>query len=293
MIKQDRFSFGDVIIYAIIILLSLTIFVPFWHLLNISFSPSHVATRGGFIMWPREFTLDNYRKVFASPYIWSGYKNTLIRTIAGTAIQLVFTAAGAYALSKKWFPHRTFWTVMIVFTMFFSGGLIPTYLVIKDLKLINTYAVMILPGLVSAFNLVIMRNYFSAMPEEIEESAMIDGAGRMRVFFSIVLPLAKPILATVALWLAVGHWNAWFDVLIYIMDDKMFTLQIILRRLIVMGTQQMFEMTTSSAIIEESVASPEGMKAAAIYVATLPILCVYPFIQKYFVQGIMIGSLKG
>jgi putative aldouronate transport system permease protein len=177
--------------------------------------------------------------------------------------------------------------------MFFSGGLIPTYLLVRSLHLFNTYAVMILPGLVNAFNLVIMRNFFMALPEELEESCMMYGAGRFRIFFQIILPLSKPILATVALWLAVGHWNAWFDVLIYVMDDTMFTLPIVLRRIIITGTQQMFEMTTSSVFMEESVASPDGMKAAAIFVATVPILCVYPFIQRYFVQGIMIGSLKG
>ena len=153
-----------------------------------------------------------------------------------------------------------------------------------------------LPGLVSAFNLVILRNYFQAMPEEIEESCQIDGAGRFRIFFSIVLPLSTPILATVGLWLAVGHWNAWFDVLLYIQDEQKFVLQIVLRRIILTGTQQMMDLTAASGsttLLEETQSSPEGLKAASIFVATLPILCVYPFIQKYFVQGIMIGSLKG
>ena len=291
--KRERFGMGDVLIYAAFLLFSLTIVVPFVHLLSISFSPSHVATRGGLILWPREFTTDNYIKVFNSKFIWTGYKNTIFRTVVGTSLQIIITSMGAYALSKKFFPHRSLWTFMIVFTMFFSGGLIPTYLLVKSLGLINSYAAMILPGLVSAYNLVIMRNYFSAMPEEIEESCMIEGAGRLRTFFSIVIPLSMPIFATVALWLAVGHWNAWFDVLIYIMDDKKFTLQIVLRRILITGTQQMFEMSTSSAFMEESQASPDGMKAAAIFVATVPILCVYPFIQRFFVQGIMIGSLKG
>ena len=290
---RERFGIGDIIVYAVLAVFCLTILVPFIHLLNISFSPSHVATRGNLLIIPRETTLDNYIKVFTSKWIWMGYKNTIIRTVIGTLAQLIVTAAGAYALSKKFFPHRSFWTFIIVFTMFFSGGLIPTYLLVKDLGLINTYASMILPGLVSAFNLVIMRNYFSAMPEEIEESALVDGAGRFRTFVSIVAPLAKPIFATVGLWLVVGHWNAWFDVLIYVMDDTKFTLPIILRRIILAGTQQMFEMTTGSIYIQQSVASPTGMKAAAIFVATVPILCVYPFIQKYFVQGILIGSLKG
>jgi putative aldouronate transport system permease protein len=290
---RERFNLIDVMIYAILIIFCATIVLPFWHLLSISFSPSHVATRGGLVLWPQEFTVDNYERVLTSRWIWTGYKNTIIRTVIGVFTQLTVTSLGAYALSKKFFPHRTFWTFLIVFTMFFSGGLIPTYLLVRDLGLLNSYSAMILPGLVSAFNLVIMRNFFMAVPEEIEESCLIDGAGRWRTFFSIVLPLSKPVLATVGLWLAVGHWNAWFDVLIYITDDAKFTLPIILRRIIITGTQQMFDMTMGTITAQDSVASPEGMRAAAIFVATVPILCVYPFIQKYFVQGIMLGSLKG
>ena len=227
-------------------------------------------------------------------YIWLGYKNTLIRTVAGTVLQLFFTSMGAYVLSKKFFPHRTFWTFFIVFTMFFSGGLIPTYLVVKNLGLLDTYAAMILPGFISAYNMVIMRNYFQSLPEEIEESCLIDGAGRFRIFMQIVLPLSKPILATVALWLVVGHWNSWFDVLIYISDDTKFTLQIVLRRIIITGSKEILDTSAAANAAEmESVVSSEGLKAACIFVTTLPILCAYPFVQKFFVKGIMIGSLKG
>jgi putative aldouronate transport system permease protein len=253
-----------------------------------------VATKGGLHLWPKDFTTDNYFKVFTNNFIWNGYKNTLIRTLIGTPLSLFVTALGAYPLAKKFFPHRTFWTLLIVFTMFFSGGLIPSYLLVKSLGLIDKYAVMIIPGLTSAFNIVIMRNFFMALPEEIEESCMIDGAGRWRIFLTIVLPLSTPILATVALWLAVGHWNAWFDVLLYITDERKFVLQIVLRRIIITGTQQMMDLTTAgTTFVEETLSSPEGLKAASIYVATIPILCVYPFIQRYFVKGILIGSLKG
>lgn len=291
---REKFSVTDFVIYLILGLFALSVVFAFEHLLSLSFSPSYVATKGGLHLVPVDATLDNYKKVLESKYIWMGYKNTLIRTVIGTSVQLLVTAMGAYALSKKFFPHRSIWTFMIVFTMFFSGGLIPTYILVVGLGLTNTYASMILPGLVSAFNLVIMRNYFMSLPEEVEESCMIDGAGRFRIFFQIVLPLSKPILATVALWLAVGHWNAWFDVLIYITDDKMFTLQIVLRRIIISGTQQMLDLNISSEVLASQIqSSPEGVKAAAIFVATLPILCAYPFIQRYFVKGIMIGSLKG
>lgn len=197
-------------------------------------------------------------------------------------------------LSKRYFPHRTFWTLFIVFTMFFSGGLIPNYLLVKELGLLDTYASMILPGLISAYNMVIIRNYFQSLPEEIEESCLIDGAGRFRIFLQFVLPLSKPILATVALWLVVGHWNSWFDVLIYISDDTKFTLQIVLRRIILTGSKEILDTSAAaSAAQNESVVSSEGLKAACIFVTTFPILCAYPFVQKFFVKGIMIGSLKG
>ncbi len=291
--KEKKYSIGTIIIYLVLGLFAASILVAFIHLFSLSFSPSYIATKGGLHLWPKDFTLDNYKKVIANPYIWNGYKNTIIRTVIGTFVQLLFTAMGAYTLSKRYFPHRTIWTLFLVFTMFFSGGLIPTYLVINKLNLLNTYTVMILPGLVSAYNLTIMRNYFQSLPEEIEESCMIDGAGRFRIFFQFILPLSKPILATVMLWLAVGHWNAWFDVLIYIQDDAKFTLQIVLRRILITGSKEILEVGGAQTALNEPLSSPEGLKAASIFVTTLPILCAYPFLQRYFVKGIMIGSLKG
>ena len=291
--RKERFTLGDAIIYTLLALLCFTIVFAFMHLLSISLSPNAVATKGGLIFLPKQITFDNYQRVFNNRYIWLGYKNTLIRTVAGTSLQLIVTALGAYVLSKKYFPHRSFWTLLIVFTMFFSGGLIPSFLLVKSLGLIDTYASMILPGLVSAYNLTIMRNYFQSLPEEIEESCMIDGAGRMRIFWQFILPLSTPILATVALWLAVGHWNAWFDVLIYISDKDKRTLQVVLRNIIVTGTKELDIDASSSSVNNEPQISSEGLKAASIYVATIPILCVYPFLQRYFVKGIMVGSLKG
>ncbi len=291
---KQKFTLGDLIIYIILGLLALSIVVAFVHLFILSFSPSHVATKGGLLLYPKEITFDNYEKVLTNKFIWRGYWMTILRTVIGTVAQLFFTAMGAYVLSKKFFPHRSFWTLVIVFTMFFSGGLIPTYLLVKNLGLLDSFFAMILPGFISAYNLVIMRNYFTSLPEEIEESCMIDGAGRFRIFFQIILPLSLPILATVALWLAVGHWNSWFDVLIYISDDRMFTLQIILRRIIITGSREILDVSSSASVttIEEQTSS-EGLKAACIFVVTLPILCAYPFLQRYFVKGIMVGSLKG
>ena len=291
---QNKFTVGKALIYLVLVLLCGSIVICFWHLLNLSLSPSYIATKGGLLLYPKDATLDNYAKVIGNRYIWLGYKNTIIRTVIGTVLQLFFTSMGAYVLSKKFFPHRTFWTLFIVFTMFFSGGLIPNYLLVKELGLLNTYTSMILPGLISAYNMVIIRNYFLSIPEDIEESCLIDGAGLFRIFLQFILPLSKPILATVALWLAVGHWNSWFDVLIYISDDTKFTLQIVLRRIILTGSKEILDTSAAANAAEmESIVSSEGLKAACIYVTTLPILCAYPFVQKFFVKGIMIGSLKG
>ena len=292
---QNKFTVGKALIYLVLVLLCGSIVICFWHLLNLSLSPSYIATKGGLLLYPKDATLDNYAKVIGNRYIWLGYKNTIIRTVIGTVLQLFFTSMGAYVLSKKFFPHRTFWTLFIVFTMFFSGGLIPNYLLVKELGLLNTYTSMILPGLISAYNMVIIRNYFQSIPEDIEESCLIDGAGRFRIFLQFILPLSKPILATVALWLAVGHWNSWFDVLLYIQEDtNKFTLQIILRRIILTGSKEILDTSAAANAAQmESVVSSEGLKAACIFVTTLPILCVYPFVQKFFVKGIMIGSLKG
>ena len=290
---NSKFGVFDVICYGFLILLSVTILIPFLHLLSLSLSPSYVATAPGVHLIPKDIIFDNYEKVLSSRFIWIGYKNTLIRTVIGSVIQLFITSMGAYVLSKKFFPHRNFWTFIIVFTMFFGGGLIPTYILVRQLDLINRYASMILPGLVSAFNLVIMRNFFSSIPEDYEESCMIDGAGRFTIFFKIIIPLSTPILATVGLWLIVGHWNSWFDVLLYIQDNTKYTLQIVLRRIILSGTQQFVDMTSGGTFYEETDSSIEGIKSASIYVATIPILCTYPFVQKFFVKGIMLGSLKG
>lgn len=291
--RKRKVKVFDVVNIIFFLLVCLTILIPFLHLLSISLSPAEVATKGGLHLWPEKPTIDNYKQVVKSSFIWSGYKMTILRTVIGTVAQLLFTALGAYALSKPFFPHRRFWTIFIVFTMFFSGGMIPDYLLIKKLHLFNTLTVMILPGLVSAYNLVLMRNFFSSLPPELEESCMVDGAGRLTIFVKIVLPCSLPILATIGLWLAVAHWNAWFDVLLYVRDTHMYVLQIVLRRIILEGTQQMMSTTPSALAEAVTQASSEGLKAAATFVATLPIVCVYPFIQKYFVKGIMIGSLKG
>ena len=291
---RDRNTAFDYVNIVLMALLCMTIIVPFWHLLVISVSTPYYATRSGLHMIPDSVNFVTYRRVLSSHFIWTGYRATILRTIFGTIIQLFMTAMGAYVLSKTYFPNRTFWTLFIVFTMYFSGGLIPSYLLIGQLKLYDTYAAMILPGLVGTYNMILIRNYFRSIPQDLEDAALIDGAGQWTTFTRIMIPVSTPILATIALWLAVGHWNAWYDVLLYMRSDDKMTLQIILRRIVLEGTQKMLDMSSSSVIDDSDIAvSTDGLKAATIYVATLPILLVYPFIQKYFVKGIMVGSLKG
>lgn len=291
--KHKKLKPFDVINAVVLVLLCITILVPFLHLFSLSLSPSYVATKGGLHLIPTDLTFDNYKAVIGNSSLWQGYRNTILRTIAGTAIQLFFTAMSAYALSKPYFPHRSFWTFFIVFTMFFSGGMIPSYLLIKDLNLFNTFTVMILPGLIGAYNMVLMRNFFSSLPEELEESCQIDGGGRFTIFLRIVLPCSKPILATVSLWLAVGHWNSWFDVLLYVQDTSKHVLQIVLRRILLQGTMQFMDLEAMSDPTVKAQISTEGLKAATVFAAIIPIMCIYPFIQKYFVKGVMVGSLKG
>ena len=290
-----RRSRGEVIFSffngVFLVLFSMSIILPFLHILSVSFSSASEAARLGLHLYPREFSLTAYRRVLSSIYIWRGYLNTIIRTAFGTALSLSMTAAGGYVLSKKYIPHRVFWTALVVFTMFFSGGLIPVYLLVQSLGLIDSYLALILPSAVSAFNLLIMRNYFMTIPQSLEESARIDGTPEWRILVSIIMPIAKPMLATVGLWITVWHWGAWFDCLIYMRNPDKFVLQILLRRIILEGTQEILNMNMGEDV--KQTAYPDSVRGAAIFVTTLPIMLVYPFIQKHFVKGIMVGSLKG
>ncbi|MDU5144849.1 MAG: carbohydrate ABC transporter permease [Paenibacillus dendritiformis] len=199
----------------------------------------------------------------------------------------------AYPLSKKYLPHRNLFTAFIVFTMFFSGGLIPNYLLIKELGLLDSRWSLILPGLIAAFTMIIVRNYFMSLPEEVEESARIDGANDMRILFSIVLPMSMPIIATISLWYAVAHWNAWFDSLLYISDPNKAVLGNVLRKIVIEGSSQFQQFDQGFNQNGQTAVTPDIIKAATIMVATVPIICVYPFVQKYFVKGVIVGSLKG
>jgi putative aldouronate transport system permease protein len=291
-IKQ---SFGaitfDVTNYTILIGLCISCLYPFLFLVSQSFSGTTSTNLATLSLIPQSFSLAPYRNVFTNEYIGIGFVNSLIRVGLGVPLIVMAIVLTAYPLSKKYFPHRGFWTGFIVFTMFFSGGLIPTYLVIKGLGLIDSVWALILPGLVPAYNMIIVRNYFMSISPSLEESARLDGANDFIILIRIILPVSLPIIATVSLWTVVGHWNAWFDSMIYTQNARKQVLQVVLRRIVLEGSQEMLDVT--AGMDDMMSVSPDNIKAATIMVATMPILMVYPFIQKYFVKGIMVGSLKG
>jgi putative aldouronate transport system permease protein len=277
--------------HIFMLLLCIVTVYPFLYILSTSISSSNVPLTQIHII-PPELSLESYNRVLANPLIGLGYVNTILRTVIGTSLAVMVTLMLAYPLSKKYLPHRNFWTALVVFTMFFNGGMIPTYILVKDLHLINTIWALVLPELVSAFNMVIVRNYMMSIPESLEESAKLDGANDIIILFRIILPICKPIIATITLWIAVWHWNSWFDSMIYSTRAETQVVQLVMRRIVVEGTQNSASAYTQSNTRYE-VVSPMNLKAATIMVTTLPILVVYPFIQKYFVKGIMVGSLKG
>ena len=271
-------------------LLAFTTLYPFLYTINLSLSTTTEAMRIGFHLYPREITLTSYNMVMKNQEILIGYGNTIYRTVFGTTIAILVTCMFAYPLARPNMPMKRTFTIMLIFTMLFSGGLIPNYLLMKNLGLINNRLVYLLPNMLTAFNVLIVRNYFKSIPESLYESAKLDGAKDLYILFKIIMPLSKPVLATVALWMAVGHWNSWFDGMLYITDNKKQILQIFLQR-IVQGSQ--------TELVTQGLANPdimqftsETVKSATIVVAILPILLVYPFIQKYFVTGIMLGSVK-
>ncbi|MCM3496555.1 MULTISPECIES: carbohydrate ABC transporter permease [unclassified Paenibacillus] len=262
---------------------------PFIYMLAVSLSDSAAIASGTVWLWPKGFNLDMYRYVFEDGRVLKGYKNTFIYVVLGTAISLMVTALGAYSLSKTKMVMGKPILMMIVFTMFFNGGMIPTFLVVKELGFVNTVWGMVLPGAVGTWNLLIMRTFFMGMPQELEESGKIDGLSEVGIFFRIVLPLSKPVLATIGLYYAVGMWNNFMGPLLYLRDADMQPLQVILRNIVLSG-----QFTgTDGPVVGDIVVVEDGLKFATIMVSTVPILLVYPFIQKYFVKGALIGSVKG
>lgn len=275
-------------ILGFIIICAVTLY-PFYYLLTLSLTSGDVPLTQLYLI-PPKFSLESYYKVLTNPDIGSGFINTIIRTLLGTAISVFGVICTAYPLSKRYLVHKNIFTSFVVITMFVSGGTIPSYLLVKNIGLMDSIWVLVLPTAISAYNVIITRNFFMGIPESLEESAKIDGANDIIILFLIIIPISLPIIATITLWVAVAHWNAWFDSLIYITTSSKQVLQVIMRRIVLEGTQ---DMMNPDALEEAMHVNTETMKAATVMVTTIPILVVYPFIQKYFVKGVMVGSLKG
>lgn len=277
--------------YIFFTLLCIVMVYPFWHVIMMSLSSVEATAKGGVFLWPKGFNLDTYAKVFNDSTIWSGYFTTITVTLSGAFFGTLFTATTAYPLSKKYLPFSKTMLLLVLFTMLFSGGMIPGYLLMKNLGLIDNRLSLVLPGLVSAYNVIIMKSFFQSLPESLEESAKIDGATEVTVFWKIILPLSKATVATIALFTAVGYWNDYFSTVLYINSKERWALQAVLRYMLTNTNQAMQSAGVSVAAATNVTAAT--IKSASVVVATVPILCVYPFVQKYFVKGVMIGGVKG
>lgn len=274
--------------------LSALMIVTMYPILYVAFAsfsePALMMAHKGILWKPLGFSLETYGAVFSNPMILLGYRNTLFIVIVGVALNLLLTSFAAYALSRKTLQYRKQLTLFIVFTMFFSGGLIPFYLLVRGLGITDTLWALILPTAINAFNLIIMRTSFEAVPDALEESAKIDGANDFGILFRIFLPLCKPVLAVVGLYYGVSHWNSWFNAMIFLQDRSLYPLQLILREILIIGEANSM---AEGASQDEIIILGETLKYATIMVATLPIFLVYPLLQKYFVKGALIGAIKG
>jgi putative aldouronate transport system permease protein len=289
--KEDKIF--DIINFVLVAIILVLVIYPLYFIIIASISDPNMIYEGKVWFLPKEITFEGYRRIFSDSKIWLGYKNSIIYTVVGTLVNISFTLMAAYALSRKDLYGKNIIMSVFLFTMFFSGGLIPTYLVVKNLGLLNTMWALILPKAVAVWNLIVAKTYFqTTIPNELLESAKIDGCSDAKFFWKIVLPLSKPIVAVMVLFYAVGHWNSYFDALIYLNDEKLYPLQLILRNILIQNeasTQMISDLESLAAKQRVS----ELIKYGVIIVASIPLLIVYPFVQKYFVKGVMIGGIKG
>ena len=293
---MKEITVSKVIIYLVLIVLALLTIFPFWYVIVGSLtSASTYYSTSGIMLWPKELDFSSYAYMFSKGWqspILQGYVTTVGITVIGTAVSMFLTAILAYALSRRYLPGHNFMMMVVFFTTIFTSGLIPTYLLINAMKLNNNFWVYILPSAISAFNVIVLRNFFQSLPYDLEEAAKIDGASDIRVFVQIILPLAAPGLATIALFYAVAYWNEWFTAVLYIRDRALWPLQMFMREILINSDITAME---NHAIIETSVETPPtfSVKGATTIATTLPILVLYPFLQKYFVTGMTMGSIKG
>lgn len=294
---KTRFTRQDLIFNTanntILTLVLFVILLPIINIVSRSFSSTDAVIAGRVWLWPVEFSLKGYRAVFKNPQIWLGYVNSIFYTAAGTAINLFLTLTAAYSLSRRDFFGRNMVMSLFVFTMLFNGGLIPTYILVKDLGMLNTRWALLLPNAIVVYNVIVSRTFFqTTIPEELLEASQLDGCSDFRFFLQIVVPLSGPIIAVIALWYAVGHWNSFFQALIYLRNDKIFPLQIVLRNILLESRVENFDSMSLEDFAERQ-GLAQLLKYSLIVVASVPVLLLYPLVQKYFVRGVMVGSIKG
>ena len=289
MFSQDKFV--NILFYLIAVLMIVLVIYPLWFVIIASFSSPADVANGEVWLWPKKWDLSGYKELFKQRQIWTSYWNTIVYTAVGTLIALAVNIPAGYAMSRRDLMGKKWINIFYIVPMFVSGGLIPTYFVVKNFGLLDTFWVMVLPFSVSTYNIIVARTFFkSSLPESLWEAAQIDGCGTIRYFIQFALPLSKAVLAVIGLWTAVGLWNSWFNALIYIQNDALQPLQLLLRRILI--TNQSLLGAATGTMAQELRQLSDMMKYASIVVSTLPIMCLYPFLQKYFNQGVMIGAVK-
>ncbi|MBW4838199.1 MAG: carbohydrate ABC transporter permease [Paenibacillaceae bacterium] len=289
-VKQDLDSrIFDTVNVTILILFTIIIVIPLWNVIVSSFSSGRSLAEGGFVFWPKEFSLENYQAVFRDDTIWQSFLISVLKTVIGVVTHVFFCAMIGYGLSKSNVRGRKLYVTMGVITMFFSGGMIPTYLLIKSLGLLNSFWVYIIPALFSYYDVVILMNFFRNVPDSLEESAKIDGAGDWRIFLKIFIPLSMPAMATIALFNGVNQWNDFMTTKLYITDQYLYPLQMKLYEIIVQSQTQSMQNVAGSVVIETTT---KGVQLATIVITTLPIVVIYPLLQRYFISGMMLGAVK-
>jgi putative aldouronate transport system permease protein len=297
-VRKSRFSLFNLLNYIVLTLIGFSMVYPFIYILVYSLNDGKDSMLGALYFWPRDFTIDNYVQVFDNPRIWQAYKITLARTLLGTFLHVTLCTMMAYALAKKSLPGRTFFTFYIFLPTIFSAGFIPYFITLQKLHLINTFWVYVIPMLFNFMHIVIIRTFLQGIPEELEESARIDGYGDFQIFLKIILPLSGPVLATIALFIGVAHWNDWFTGAYYVSNKNLIPVQTLLQQLLTEAEALSSSMTRSQQQGGQTIsttvgATPESLRMALLVIAVFPILCIYPFLQRYFVKGVMIGSVKG
>jgi len=301
MKRKRTVSFGEAafntINTVIMVVIMILMLYPFWYCIILSFNDSVDFLKGPLYLWPRKFSADNYKFVLQSASIWIAIRNSVLRTVIGTVLHCIFTGAAAYGLSKPDLLYRKFYTTFFVITMYFGGGMIPSYLLIRSLGLLDNFLVYVIPTMWSFYNAILFMSYYESIPASLEESARIDGANTVTIYFRIIFPASLPIFATIALYCIVGQWNSWFDTVIYTKSEQLVTLQSMMAKILQIAENQkkMIEQMAKGGMVGADVpnVSPETVRVATMVITTFPIVVVYPFFQKYFVKGIMLGAVKG